>query len=80
MDVAPRFYKLLALSTLFTLWTLSTLFNCLNTILTALHCLNSSMYAHILLGKVRTLLEWADEQWQKSWMEWSEYPLDCREY
>ena len=46
----------------------------------ALHCLNSSMYAHILLGKVRTLSEWADEQWQKSWMEWSEYPLDCREY
>ena len=28
---------------------------------TALHCLNSSMYAYIyiLLGKVRTLLEWA---------------------
>ena len=27
---------------------------------TALQYLNSSMYAYILLGKVRTVLEWAD--------------------
>ena len=31
-----------------------------HTVQTALHCLNSSMYAYILLGKVRTQLEWAD--------------------
>ena len=30
------------------------------TIETALHCLNISMYAYILLGKVRTLLEVAE--------------------
>ena len=30
------------------------------TVQTAFHCLNSSLYAYILLGKVRTLLEWAD--------------------
>ena len=36
---------------------------------TALHCLNSRMYAYmyILLGKVRTLLEWADELLSKKW-------------
>ena len=34
-----------------------------NIVQTVLHCLNSSMYAniYILLGKVRTLLEWAEE-------------------
>ena len=41
---------------------------------------NSSMYAYIciLLGKVRTLLIWADEllskmwvAWNVEWMEWS---------
>ena len=30
------------------------------TVQTAFHCLNSSLYAYILLGKVGTLLEWAD--------------------
>ena len=30
-------------------------------IVTAYLCLNSSMYVYMLLGKVRTLLEWADE-------------------
>ena len=35
----------------------------------ALHCLNSSMYAYIciLLGKDRTLLEWADKLLSKMW-------------
>ena len=42
----------------------------------ALHCLNSSMCAYILLMKVRTLLEGASEQSAKCvivllrWMEW----------
>ena len=31
------------------------------TIQTALHCLNSSMFAYVFCGKVRTHLEWADE-------------------
>ena len=30
-------------------------------IVTAFLCLNSSMYVYMLLGKVRTLLEWGDE-------------------
>ena len=30
-------------------------------IVTAYLCLNSSMYVYMLLGKVRTLLEWGDE-------------------
>ena len=35
----------------------------------ALHCSNSSMYAYIciLLGKDRTLLEWADKLLSKMW-------------
>ena len=41
----------------FTIYTVYTV----NTIQTVLHYLNSSTYASILWGKVRTLLEWADE-------------------
>jgi len=41
----------------FTIYTVYTV----NTIQTVLHYLNSSTYACILWGKVRTLLEWADE-------------------
>ena len=49
MKVAPRY-------TLFTPFTQFT-------IQTALHCFKSCKYAfiYILLGKVRTLLEWADD-------------------
>ena len=69
MEVAPH-YTLLTLltpSTLFILLTLFTLFtlytvNTVYTIQTALHCLNNSMYAYIiLLKRVRMLLEWASE-------------------
>ena len=57
MEVAPR-YKLLKLITLLTLF--NTMFTVFTT-QTALHCLKSSMYAvYIVLGKVRTLLEWTD--------------------
>ena len=41
---------------------------------------------YILLGKVRTLLEWADELLSKMWEwvsgvdGWSGYPLDCYDY
>ena len=51
---------------------------------TVLHCLNSSMYAniYILLGKVRTLLEWADgllSQMLGDRVNWciAVYPKDC---
>ena len=52
------------------------------TIQTALHCLNSSMYAYIyiLLGKVRTLLEWADWPLSKMLDGLDGYPLDCCDY
>ena len=51
------------------------LFTLLCTIQTALHSLNSSKYAYNLhiLGKVRTLLEWADGLLSKmlcEWMDW----------
>ena len=59
MDVAPR-YTLLRLFTLLTLFSLC--FFCFNS-------LNSSMYAYILLGKFRMLLEWADGLLSKMW-EW----------
>ena len=53
MEVAPP-YPLLQL------FTLLTRFHCLYyRIETALHCFNSSIYA-LVIGKVRTLLEWAD--------------------
>ena len=55
MEVAPR-YKLI-----YTDYTNQT----------ALHCLNSTRYAYkyILLGKVRTLLEWDDELLSKM-LDW----------
>ena len=65
MEVAPCYtlLTLLTLSTLFILLTLFTLF--VNTVKTALHYLNSRMYAHILLRKVRTPLEVADVRLSK---------------
>ena len=59
MEVAPC-YTLLTLFTLFALFALFTLFNTVYNIQIALPCLNSSIYVCILLGKVRTLWEWAD--------------------
>ena len=45
-----------------------------------------SVYIYILLGKVRTLLEWADglpskklDGWLGEW-SWSGYPIDCLDY
>ena len=40
------------------------------TIQIALHCLDSSMYAYIQLGKIRKLLEWGDVLLKKKW-EWT---------
>ena len=52
---------------LYTAYTV-TLLNTVYTIQTALHCLNTSMFAYIqLLGKVRTLLEWANTLLNKKW-------------
>ena len=49
-------------------YTVDTAYN-VYTIQTTLHCLNSMP---ILLGKVRTLLEWADahlsKKWERCWM------------
>ena len=59
MEVAPHY----TLFILFILLTLFTLF--VNTVKTALHYLNSRMYAHILLRKVRTPLEVADVRLSK---------------
>ena len=54
---------------LYTAYTV-TLLNTVYTIQTALHCLNTSMFAYIqLLGKVRTLLEWANTLLNKK-VEW----------
>ena len=52
------------------------------TIQIALHCLNSSMHACKLLGKVKTQLEWAVQllskmlgEWLGDWMyEWMDAP------
>ena len=77
MEVAPRYTQL-------TLFTLLTLFNTAFTVYiiqTALHRLTNSMYAYILLGEVRRLLEWADALLSKmlgDWMdgmEWMDTPL-----
>ena len=59
MEVAPR-YTLLTLLTLFTLFTLFTLLK------------QQHVCLYILLGKVRTLLEWDDGLLSKKWdrMEW----------
>ena len=68
MEVAPR-YMLLTLLTLLSVDMVYTI----DTIQNALHCLNSSMYAHcpyILSRKVRTLLEWADLLLSKMWDGW----------
>ena len=57
MQVAPRYTLLEIVNTVYT--------DIVDTIQTALHCSNSrvySVYLYILLGKVRTLLEWADGQ------------------
>ena len=38
---------------------------------------------YILLGNVRTLLDWADALLSKKWNGWSVhtvYPLDCSQY
>ena len=58
MEVAPRY----TLSTLFTLLTLSILFE---VFFTAYAC----MPRYILLGKVRTQLDWADQLLNKMWLE-----------
>ena len=39
------------------------------TIQAALHCSNSSMFAYVFCGKVRTLLEWAAELLSKK-LDW----------
>ena len=86
MVVAPRYtlLTLLTLSTLLTWFALFTLFILFKPLYTAVHCFNLSMYIHVLLGKVRTLLEWADTLLSKKWgdvLEWvSCYPLDCYDY
>ena len=42
------------------------------TVQIALHCLNSSMCAYILLRKVRKLVAWEWVLWAKFWMgDWS---------
>ena len=79
MEVAPRYTVLeYTVYNVYTVYTVSTVY----TIQTALHCLNTSMFAYIqLLGKVRTLLEWANTllnkkvEWMNGW-----YPLDCYDY
>ena len=60
MEVAPR-YKLLTRLTLLTMLTLFTLFTLITLfILLKLLYQNISIYAYILLRKVRMLLEWAE--------------------
>ena len=73
MEVAAC-HTLLTLLTLFTWFTVDIVYtvdtvDTVYTIQTALHCLNSSMYACILFKKVRTLLEWTDALLSKMW-EW----------
>ena len=88
MKEATRYtlLTLLTLSTLLTCWHcwLLTLFILFKPLYTAVHCFNRSMYIHVLLGKVRKLLEWADTLLSKKWgdvLEWvSCYPLDCYDY
>ena len=56
--------------TVYTVYTVNNIFtvNIVNKVVivssiqTTLHCSNSSMHAYTLLGKVRTLLEWAEER------------------
>ena len=53
-------FTLLTPLTLLTWFALFTLFILFKLLYISVHCFNRSMYVHILLGKVRTLLEWAD--------------------
>ena len=66
---------------LYTAYTVYTVY-AVYTVQTALHCLNSSMYAYILLGKVRTLVDSIRtllSQMLGDRVKWctAVYPLDC---
>ena len=57
---------------LYTAYTVDTVYT-VYTVQTASHCLNRSVFVFIyckFLGKVRTLLKWADELLGKKWNGW----------
>ena len=65
-----------------TLYSANTVYTCYP-VQTALHCLNSSMYAYIyIVREGYTLLEWADEGNCKMWGDGCTvaHPLDCYDY
>ena len=70
MDLESRLYTAYTVDTVYNNETVYTVY----TVQTASHCLNRSMFVFIyciFLGKVRTLLEWADALLSKMLDDWT---------